>query len=179
MEVSVLSQPAREAGSGEKARAPALIVSVFTVTFLPVMESQAGRSEPAGAGWPNQVLCCLEHSEESHPLRLVGGQGPVRVLLLSPFLLGSIRPSILLATDATAFSSILRQENRFLELHATRTRLSVWSQGLEKAKGFLPYPSASICSSPCLASVILCLHGHLQAVHASAFLSRGPRALFV
>lgn len=50
MEVSVLSQPAREAGSGEKARAPALIVSVFTVTFLPVMESQAGRSEPAGAG---------------------------------------------------------------------------------------------------------------------------------
>lgn len=132
---------ARERGwQWRKARAPALIVSVFTVTFLPVTESQAGRSEPAGAGWPNQVLCCLEHSEESHPLRLVGGQGPVWVLLLSPFLLGSIRPSILLATDATAFSSILRPENRFLELHATRTRLSVWSQGLEKGEGVPPLP---------------------------------------
>lgn len=127
---------AREGGwRWRKARAWALIVSVFTVTFLAVTESQAGRSEPAGAGWPNQALCCLEHSVESHPLWLVGGQGPVWVLPLSPFLLGSLRPSILLAIDTTAFFSTLRQENGFLELPATRTRLSVRSQGLEKDEG--------------------------------------------
>lgn len=48
MEVSVRLQPGREAGSGGKARAWTLIVSVFTVTFLAVTECQAGRFEPAG-----------------------------------------------------------------------------------------------------------------------------------
>lgn len=142
---SLCDVAAREGGwRWRKARAWALIVSVFTVTFLAVTESQAGRSEPAGAGWPNQALCCLEHSVESHPLRLFGGQGPVWVLSLSPFVLGSIRPSILLAVDSTAFFSTLRQEKGSLELPTTRTRLSVRSQGLEKGEG-VPLLSPSQC----------------------------------
>lgn len=48
MAVSVVLLPGREAGSGDKARAWTLIVSVFTVTFLAVTERQAGRFEPAG-----------------------------------------------------------------------------------------------------------------------------------
>lgn len=48
VEASVMLQPGREAGSGGKARAWTLIVSVFKVTFLAVIERQAGRFEPAG-----------------------------------------------------------------------------------------------------------------------------------